>query len=231
MTPGVYFRVHPTLMPGGRPGELLSPLAANPHSMARFALRGDQDRAIPPRRMFYVATSPAAALLEALLRPPLMSPGRRINLNPQSLKGNTLSTVLLRKPAPYVPLMKPDRALVVTDPAKDEAWRYMLGTPNHAETHQAAADVADQFSRHVCDPPLILSGFGYPSQQHSQSLVYLLYEPPMEPCHWHVTRSVNLSTAEGRRAAIVALAEVGLLAFDDSDEAESIRFKPPFGAV
>jgi hypothetical protein len=141
MATGLYYRVHPTLHPV-RSGELLSPLEANPASTARLAIRGDHSLGVAPRAMFYVATSPAAALFEALFRSPQMYPGRRVVVPRQRLQGMTLSTVRLLSSEPYVPLMKPDRGLVVHDAAKDAAWQWVVNTPNHADTHAAAIDVA-----------------------------------------------------------------------------------------
>ncbi len=154
--------------------------------------------------MFYVATSPAAALLESVLRHPVMVPGRRIDLSAAKLRGNTLSALHLLKPVPCVPLMMPERGLVVTDPRKEEEWRRILTTTRHADTHEAAADVAIQFASHSGDPPLTLAGFGYPSQQHSRSLVYLLYEPPTESRSWRIERSTDLESVEGRREAVTS---------------------------
>ena len=232
MATGLYYRVHPTLHPV-RSGELLSPLEANPGSTARLAIRGDHSLGVAPRAMFYVATSPAAALFEALFRSPQMYPGRRVVVPRQRLQGMTLSTVRLLSSEPYVPLMKPDRGLVVHDAAKDAAWQWVVNTPNHADTHAAAIDVAVQFSSTIGYGGVarMLPGFGYPSVQCSSDSVFLQYDPPMRAAAWAVAKSVNLATEDGYRAVLLALADAGFAPVQQPVMMESHDFDPPTGAI
>jgi hypothetical protein len=234
MATGLYYRVHPTLHPTATPAQVLSPLAANPNSKARLALRGDAALGVAPRAMFYVATSPAAALLEALMRGPRMHPGRRIVVPWDRLKGFTLSTMRLLSPEPYVPLTMPERGLVVTDPVKDAAWRDIINTQNHVDAHGPAAEVAAQFASSPYGEdglPRVLPGFGYPSIQHSGENVYLLYEPPMKVAVWYLEQSVNLETSDGYRAVLVALAEAGFVPVAGPEATASYDFDPPPGAL
>lgn len=227
MVTGLYYRVHPTMHPT-RPGELLSPLEANPASTGRLAIRDDRSPGVPPRAMFYVATSAAAALFETLFRSMQMYRGRRLVVPSHLLHGMTLSMLRLRSPEPYVPLMKPERGLVVRDAAKDAAWQWLVNTPNHAVTHAAAAEVAEQFSASLDDrgARLVLPGFGYPSVQCSSDSVFLLYDPPMDVAAWTLERSVNLSTEDGYRAVIVALAISGIEVVEQPAKLANNDFDP-----
>jgi hypothetical protein len=234
MATGLYYRVHPTLHPTASPAQVLSPLAANPNSKARLALRGAAALGVAPRAMFYVATSPAAALLEASMRGPRMYPGRRIVVPWERLKGFTLSTVRLLSPEPYVPLMMPERGLVITDPAKDAAWRDIINTQNHTDTHGPAAEVAAQFAATPCGEnglPKVLPGFGYPSIQHSGENVFLFYAPPMKEAVWHLEHRVNLETSDGHRTVLEALAEAGFVPVAGPEATASHDFDPPPGAL
>lgn len=232
MATGLYYRVHPTLHPA-RPGTVLSPLEANPASAARLALRGDATLGVAPRGMFYVATSPAAALFEALLRHARIFPERRIVIPWRGLQGQTLSTVRLLTPEAYVPLMKPERGLVVHDAAKDAEWQWLVNTPHHADTHRAATEVAAQFAAAVGHDglPRMLPGFGYPSIQCSGDSVYLHYDPPMRPSAWRVEQSVDLSLADGCRVLLIALAERGFLPLESPGRTATFDFDPPPGAL
>jgi hypothetical protein len=234
MATGLYFRVHPTLHPL-RPSELLSPLEANPASAARLAIRGDATLGVAPRAMFYVATSPAAALLEARFRNPQLYSGRRIVVPWHTLPGWTLSTVRLLTPQRYVPLMKPERGLVIQDPAKDAAWQGYVNTFDHSQTHEPAAEVAAQFAATMDANGIarVLPGFGYASVQSSSDSVFLHHLPPMDPAAWTVEASVNLGTPEGLRAVLAALAAAGLLPTEQPPGASSplLGFDPPPGAL
>jgi hypothetical protein len=232
MDTGLYYRVHPTLHPA-KPCEFLSPLEANPASTARLAIRGDRALGVASRAMFYVTTSPAAALFEALFRSPQMYPGRRVVVPWHLLQGMTLSTVRLLAPEPYVPLMKPERGLVIHDAAKDIAWQWLVNTPNHADTHAAAVEVAAQFSATLGHDgaALVLPGFGYPSVQCSPDSVFLHYDPPMHAAAWAVERSVNLATEEGYRAVLVALATAGFVPVQQPAKLTNHDFDPSAGAL
>lgn len=231
MATGLYYRVHPTAHPL-RSGELLPPLEANPASTARLAIRGDRALGVAPRSMFYVATSPAAALFEGIFRSPLMYPGRRVTVPWHRLRGMSLSTVRLLSPQAYVPLMKPERGLVVHDAVKDAAWQWLVNTPNHADTHVAAAEVAAQFSATLGHDgtALVLPGFGYPSVQCSSDSVFLHYEPPMHAAAWAVEESINLATEEGYRAVLIALAAAKFVPVQQPVKLASHDFDPPAGA-
>lgn len=225
----LYFRVHPTFHPA-REGQVLSPLEPNPSSKARLAIVGDASHGVSPRAMFYVATSPAAALFETVFRNPHLNPGRQIVVRWDALAGMSLSTLRLDGSEQYVPLMTPDRGLVVKDPKKNAQWQWIVNTPNYAETHDAAHRVAAQFAATIGPDgkPLTLPAFGYQSVQCSSDRVFLHYAPPMQKAAWTVEHSVCLDTPDGYRSILDALTDAGFSALEDPFGDLTNEFAPPY---
>jgi len=200
----IYCRVHPETLPDGR---VVDPLAPNPFSSARLAIRQALATGAPALGMFYAATTSAGALFEALLRNASIYPGRQVYLPRNKLKGQRLSLVELRRPLDIIPLGLPDRRIVVADENswREARWREVINTPNHFETHHAALTVYEQ----VREAGYQHQGLSWPSIQAPHALVYLLYDPPFQRADWSVIKTIQLDTPEGEAFIADALAKAG----------------------
>lgn len=200
----IYCRVHPARLPDGA---VVDPLAPNPYSSARLAIRPALATSAPALGMFYAATTSAGALFEALLRDATIYPGRQVYLSRTKLKGQRLSLVELRRPLDIIPLGLPDRRIVVADQNswQEARWRELINTPDHFDTHQAALTVYEQvraagYQHH---------GLSWPSIQAPHAVVFLLYDPPFQRADWSLIKTIELDTPEGEAFIADALAKAG----------------------
>lgn len=204
MRRGTYFRAHPSFL---RDGRRVDPLSANPYSTARLALQRSVVRHAPVVSMFYVATTAAGALFEALLRTASILPGRRVYMPRSKLAGQCLSIVQLERKLEIIPLGLPGRKIVVTDPQRDARWRELIGTADHHDTHVAAVAVYKQ----VIAAGQTHTGLSWPSIQDPLSAVYLLYDPPLQRTDWRLKRTVALDSQEGDAYIAHALKAAGYI--------------------
>jgi hypothetical protein len=202
MPADVYCRVHPAALPGHSP---VDPRSANPYSRARLALRREVVTSLPELAMFYAASTAAGALFEAPLRNASVGAGRQVYLARQDLHNQCLSRLQLQRELPIIPLGLPDRKSVVTDPQRDARWRELINTPDHHDTHVAAAAVYAQVRAAGHEH----TGLSWPSVQAPPATVFLLYQPPLQRADWHPLQTIALDTPAGETLIADALGEAG----------------------
>jgi len=204
MPANIYCRVHPARLQDGTP---VDPLSPNPRSAARMAIQPALTAGAPALGMFYVATTSAGALFEALLRNASIYPGRQVYLPRSKLKGQRLALVELSRPLEIIPLGLPDRRIVVPDANswREARWRELINTVDHRDTHAAALAVYEQ----VRNAGFQHQGLSWPSIQAPHALVYLLYDPPFQRADWSLIKTIELDTAAGEIFIADALAKAG----------------------
>ncbi|KZC33595.1 UNVERIFIED_ORG: hypothetical protein RHOFW104R5_35915 [Rhodanobacter sp. FW104-R5] len=161
--------------------------------------------------MVFLATTPAGALFEALLRDAEWHGAKTLSLPLYRLAGQRLSLLRLREELAVIPLALPDRGRVITTPWRASRCAELTSTPDHSDTHVAAAALYEQ----VTATGAIHTGLTWASVQHAGARVYLLYQPPFDRGQWDVEETVALDTPEGARRIAAWLAGAGYTWLDD----------------
>lgn len=207
MLAGRYFKAHPWMVEAPDHGApiKIDPRCGNPWSTGRLAQRHNAfDKS--PIAMSYFATTPIAALFEALFRNAKILPGRGVYFERAKLAGWCLSELTLTRAIDVIPAGLPDRGMVVTNPANEEHWCYLTSTGNHPATWRAALDVAAQLRTAGHN----FGGITWNSVRFpAHGTVYLLYDPPNGPDLWITESTIRLDTVRGVAAIARALREFG----------------------
>lgn len=182
--------------------DVYGPLAAHPHPEGRMALVQDVPAGNAGRGGLFLASTASGAIWEVLLRD--LQPRNGIIALPQSaLAGRSLVQLRARHAVPLIDLSLPARrALFVERDAAslqrvNTLWRLILESPDHTQSHHAAAELAALATR----LGLRFAGFTWLSSQDQGAKVHLLYAPPYDATGFEVVGiPIPLTSAEGIRA-------------------------------
>lgn len=167
--------------------DIYGPLAPHPHPTGRMARVQD----VPPSNVgfggLYLATSAGGACWEVMLRDATARDGK-IYMARSELVGRSLVKLRPLVSVPLVDLRLPGRRALFD--GRDASswtrvntlWRLILDSPDHTQSHHAAAELADLASR----LGMAFVGCTWLSAQHQGSSVHLLYDPPYDKTDWEV---------------------------------------------
>ena len=149
----------------------VAPTEFNPASGGRFAAR----HATPPRAMYYGSPRPEGALWETVLREVVGHKGLA-HVPLEALTDARLVCVTPRRPLRLLDLRAlPSRSIAGTEAVWDEI-AHARQTRDYPLTHALAIELLAFAEQHGTP----VDGLLWVSKQDGQSLVYLLYAPPVD---------------------------------------------------
>jgi hypothetical protein len=171
----------------------------NPHSSGRFAGQS----AVPPRAMYYAASTSDCALWETLLRDvvPQVLPPHDVELPPVAeyhlarLRFRTELAIVDLRPLAL-------RWLVGADAALRDRLVMLTSVPKYTATHKAAAEL-------LAGLPYA-TGLRWSSKQTDQDEAYVFYAPPAVSDDLEILESIALDSPAGQRLLDQALARAGM---------------------
>lgn len=206
-----------TLMPAGTLAlriywDIYGPLAPHPHPDGRMAQMQDVPLGFAGCGGLYLASLPGGAFWEVILRD-LQPVNGIITLPPGRLDGRSLIMLRSTQPLVMLDLTLPERRNLFA--GRDAAgladaetlWRLILESPDHTQSHYAAAEIANLARR----TGVKLAGVTWLSAQHQASRVHLLNDPPYTTDQWERAGDpIALTSPGGLRALRQALTDVNM---------------------
>ena len=188
----------------------------NPQSTGRFS---GQD-AVPPRAMYYAASTSDCALWETVLRDvvPQVQPPHDVQVPP--VAGYHLARLRLRRELAVLDLRPLAlRWLVGTDVLLRDRLNMLTSVPKYTATHKATGEL-------LADLP-DATGLRWPSKQADQEDAYVFYEPPGGPDDMEILETIALESPKGERLLDQALARAGMRRLASSELAAELARELP----